>query len=188
LQDEDLALQQEEDEEDDLVDVIWRQLLASCPWLAEAGQAVTEGLIRVWRRVVDRIFSLYRVSCTAYFTFLKLNAGKVSLGFLWNAFARKKTKQCPKLDKMLSSLNQVPVNEEDPKLLPSNEVCKQSNDDMIVMATLRLLRLLVKHASELREGLELGLASTPTAPWRGRPRPPTPRRLTFKLQPCSSIY
>lgn len=77
LQDEDLALQQEEDEEDDLVDVIWRQLLASCPWLAEAGQAVTEGLIRVWRRVVDRIFSLYRVSCTAYFTFLKLNAGKV---------------------------------------------------------------------------------------------------------------
>ena len=38
---------------------------------------------------------------------------------------------------------------------------------MIVMATLRLLRLLVKHASELRDGLELGLASTPTAPWRG---------------------
>ena len=38
---------------------------------------------------------------------------------------------------------------------------------MIVMATLRLLRLLVKHAGELREGLELGLASTPTAPRRG---------------------
>ncbi|KAK0136516.1 Serine/threonine-protein kinase SMG1 [Merluccius polli] len=113
-EDEDLALQQEEDEEDDLVDVIWRQLLASCPWLAEAGQAVTEGLIRVWRRVVDRIFSLYRISCRAYFTFLKLNAGK------------------------------VPVNEEDPKLLLSSEVCKQSNDDMIVMATLRLLRLLGK--------------------------------------------
>lgn len=44
---------------------------------------------------------------------------------------------------------------------------KQSNDDVIVMATLRLLRLLVKHAGELRAGLELGLASTPTAPWRG---------------------
>ena len=76
FQDEDLALQQE-DEEDDLVDVIWRQLLASCPWLGEAGLAVTEGLIRVWRRVADRIFSLYRIACTAYFTFLKLNAGKV---------------------------------------------------------------------------------------------------------------
>ena len=59
------------------------------------------------------------------------------------------------------------MNEEDPKLLLSNDSCKQSNDDMIVMATLRLLRLLVKHASELRDGLELGLASTPTAPWRG---------------------
>ncbi|XP_056143769.1 serine/threonine-protein kinase SMG1 [Lampris incognitus] len=137
IQDEDMALQQEEDDEDDMVDVIWRQLLASCPWLEEAGQAVTDGLIRVWRRVVDRIFSLYRVSCRAYFTFLKLNAG------------------------------QMPIDEEDPKLLLSNQNGKQSNDDVIVMATLRLLRLLVKHAGELREELELGLASTPTAPWRG---------------------
>ncbi|XP_033501746.1 serine/threonine-protein kinase SMG1 [Epinephelus lanceolatus] len=136
IQDEDMALQQEDDE-DDMVDVIWRQLTASCPWLAEAGQPVTDGLIRVWRRVVDRIFGLYRVSCQAYFTFLKLNAG------------------------------QVPIDEDDPKLLLSCHNSKQSNDDVIVMATLRLLRLLVKHAGELREGLELGLASTPTAPWRG---------------------
>ncbi|MBN3303880.1 SMG1 kinase, partial [Amia calva] len=136
-QDEDMALQNEEGDEDDMVDVIWRQLLSSCPWLSEVEESVTEGLIRVWRRVVDRIFSLYRVSCRAYFTFLKLNAG------------------------------QVPINEDDPKLLLNNDSSKQSNDDVIVMATLRLLRLLVKHAGELREGLELGLASTPTAPWRG---------------------
>nr|XP_019958506.1 PREDICTED: serine/threonine-protein kinase SMG1 [Paralichthys olivaceus] len=136
IQDEDMALQQE-DNEDDMVDVIWRQLTASCPWLGEVGQPVTDGLIRVWRRVVDRIFGLYRVSCQAYFTFLKLNAG------------------------------QVPIDEDDPKLLLSCHNNKQSNDDVIVMATLRLLRLLVKHAGELREGLELGLASTPTAPWRG---------------------
>uniref|UniRef100_A0A8C4EGN0 non-specific serine/threonine protein kinase n=1 Tax=Dicentrarchus labrax TaxID=13489 RepID=A0A8C4EGN0_DICLA len=135
IQDEDMALQQED--EDDMVEVIWRQLIASCPWLGEAGQPVTDGLIRVWRRVVDRIFGLYRVSCQAYFTFLKLNAG------------------------------QVPIDEDDPKLLLSCHNTKQSNDDVIVMATLRLLRLLVKHAGELREGLELGLASTPTAPWRG---------------------
>lgn len=74
-----MALQQEDDE-DDMVDVIWRQLTASCPWLGEAGQVVTDGLIRVWRRVVDRIFGLYRVSCQAYFTFLKLNAGQVRRG------------------------------------------------------------------------------------------------------------
>lgn len=71
-----MALQQEDDE-DDMVDVIWRQLTTSCPWLGEAGQQVTDGLIQVWRRVVDRIFGLYRVSCHAYFTFLKLNAGQV---------------------------------------------------------------------------------------------------------------
>ena len=68
---------QQEDDEDDMVDVIWRQLTGLCPWLAEVGQPVTDGLIRVWRRVVDRIFGLYRVSCQAYFTFLKLNGGQV---------------------------------------------------------------------------------------------------------------
>lgn len=62
----------------------------------------------------------------------------------------------------------MPIDEDDPKLLLGNQSSKQSNDDVIVMATLRLLRLLVKHAGELREELELGLASTPTAPWRGR--------------------
>ncbi|KAG2455286.1 SMG1 kinase, partial [Polypterus senegalus] len=139
IQDEDMALQNEESDEDDMVDVIWRQLLGCCPWLSEADDQVTEGLIKVWRKVVDRIFSLYRVSCQAYFTFLKLNAG------------------------------QLPMDEDDPKLLLCQEEAsgKQSHDDVIVMATLRLLRLLVKHAGELREGLELGLASTPTAPWRG---------------------
>lgn len=160
LQDEDLALQQEDDDEDDMVDVIWRQLAASCPWLGEAGQTVTDGLIRVWRRVVDRIFGLYRVSCQAYFTFLKLNAGQVrrggasvggALGVL--------TEHLPP--------RQVHVDEDDPKPPPTSHSGKRSNDDVIVMATLRLLRLLVKHAGELREGLELGLASTPTAPWRG---------------------
>ncbi|TWW64309.1 Serine/threonine-protein kinase SMG1 [Takifugu flavidus] len=136
IQDEDIALQQDDDE-DDMVDVIWRQLTGACPWLANMGQGVSDGLIQVWRHVVDRIFGLYRVSCQAYFTFLKLNVG------------------------------QVPLDEDDPKALLSFQNNKQSNDDVIVMATLRLLRLLVKHAGELREVLELGLASTPTGPWRG---------------------
>jgi PI-3-kinase-related kinase SMG-1 len=60
-----------------MVDVIWRQLISSCPWLSELDESVTEGVIEVWRRVVDRIFSLYKLSCSAYFTFLKLNAGQV---------------------------------------------------------------------------------------------------------------
>ncbi|CAL1541344.1 unnamed protein product [Lymnaea stagnalis] len=36
-----------------------------------------------------------------------------------------------------------------------------------IISTLRLLRLLVKHASELREVLETGLSQTPTSPWKG---------------------
>ncbi|CAC5378702.1 unnamed protein product [Mytilus coruscus] len=43
----------------------------------------------------------------------------------------------------------------------------QSDEDGNVIGTLRLLRLLVKHAWELRNVLEPGLASTPTAPWKG---------------------
>ena len=42
-----------------------------------------------------------------------------------------------------------------------------SDEDGNVIGTLRLLRLLVKHAWELRNVLEPGLASTPTAPWKG---------------------
>ncbi|KAF3818996.1 hypothetical protein GH733_012413 [Mirounga leonina] len=137
--DEDITLQiteSEDNEEDDMVDVIWRQLISSCPWLSELDESATEGVIKVWRKVVDRIFSLYKLSCSAYFTFLKLNAG------------------------------QIPLDEDDPRLHLSHRA-EQSTDDVIVMATLRLLRLLVKHAGELRQYLEHGLETTPTAPWRG---------------------
>ena len=40
-------------------------------------------------------------------------------------------------------------------------------DDMNVTATLRLLRLLVKYAVELKSELESGFATTPTKPWKG---------------------
>lgn len=166
-----MALQQEDDDEDDMVDVVWRQLTGVCPWLGEMGQPVTDGLIQVWRRVVDRIFGLYKVSCHAYFTFLKLNVGqvriqqKVKFGSLCYPEGKKENRVL-----MASFTFKVPIDEDDPKLLLSNQNCKQNNDDMIVMATLRLLRLLVKHAGELRDGLELGLASTPTAPWKGMSR------------------
>ena len=40
-------------------------------------------------------------------------------------------------------------------------------DDMNVTATLRLLRLLVKYATELKSELESGFEITPTKPWKG---------------------
>ena len=53
-----------------------------------------------------------------------------------------------------------------------------SNDDSNVTATLRLLRLLVKHAGELQAELEEGLAHTPTRPWKGTVNPY--REITLK--------
>uniref|UniRef100_A0A0P4WEM1 non-specific serine/threonine protein kinase n=1 Tax=Scylla olivacea TaxID=85551 RepID=A0A0P4WEM1_SCYOL len=41
-----------------------------------------------------------------------------------------------------------------------------SQMDQCTIATLRLLRLMVKHASELRDVLEKGLSETPTQPWK----------------------
>ena len=43
-----------------------------------------------------------------------------------------------------------------------------TQEDGNITATLRLLRLLVKYAGELRDVLEDGLANTPTAPWKSR--------------------
>ena len=40
-------------------------------------------------------------------------------------------------------------------------------DDMNVTASLRLLRLLVKYAGELKSELENGFMTTPTKPWKG---------------------
>ncbi|XP_074602353.1 serine/threonine-protein kinase Smg1 [Brevipalpus obovatus] len=39
-------------------------------------------------------------------------------------------------------------------------------DENMITALLRLLRLIVKHAPELRDILEIGLAKTPTKPWK----------------------
>lgn len=42
----------------------------------------------------------------------------------------------------------------------------ESNECDTIIATLRLLRLVVKHALELQNVLEAGLSTTPTAPWK----------------------
>lgn len=80
FQDEDIIFQiieSEDNEDDDMVDVIWRQLILSCFWFFEFDENVIEGVIKVWRKVVDRIFSLYKLFCSVYFIFFKLNVGQV---------------------------------------------------------------------------------------------------------------
>ncbi|KAG8199800.1 hypothetical protein JTE90_000893 [Oedothorax gibbosus] len=98
-------------------EVRW-QLATSCPSLQRV-EDVTEGVVDVWKGVVGRLYSYYRMAAASYLRYLKLNGQAVH------------------------------------------------KEDDNVTATLRLLRLVVKHASELRDVLEEGLAETPTAPWRG---------------------
>lgn len=49
---------------------------------------------------------------------------------------------------------------------PSTTSVSNDGNSSVVIATLRLLRLIVKHALALQEVLEEGLASTPSDPWK----------------------
>ena len=53
------------------------------------------------------------------------------------------------------------------KLSGSQAGSSPALDDMNVTASLRLLRLLVKYAGELKSELEQGFSTTPTKPWKG---------------------
>ncbi|XP_054706809.1 serine/threonine-protein kinase SMG1-like [Uloborus diversus] len=100
------------------------QIVTSCPFLLKLdnNEEVIDNLVEIWKDLVSRAYSYYRMAAVSYLQYLQLN-GKG----------------------------------------PNTE----KSDDDNVTATLRLLRLVVKHASELRDVLEDGLADTPTAPWRG---------------------
>ncbi|XP_060802702.1 serine/threonine-protein kinase SMG1 [Amyelois transitella] len=52
------------------------------------------------------------------------------------------------------------------QLICASDYINHSGENAVVNATLRLLRLIVKHAMELQTVLESGLANTPTQPWK----------------------
>lgn len=52
------------------------------------------------------------------------------------------------------------------QLICASDYINHSGEYAVVSATLRLLRLIVKHAMELQTVLESGLANTPTQPWK----------------------
>ncbi|GIZ00960.1 hypothetical protein CEXT_276051, partial [Caerostris extrusa] len=101
------------------------QLMTYCPFLLklENQETIIENIIEIWKGLVTRAYSYYRIAAVSYLQYLKLN-GKCA--------------------------------------------DKEKTEDDNLTATLRILRLIIKHASELRDVLEDGLAETPTAPWRGK--------------------
>ncbi|XP_033630103.1 serine/threonine-protein kinase SMG1-like [Asterias rubens] len=127
-----------------------RQLLSACPSLQSAHPKVVTDLLEVWNSVCRRIFSHYRLAARSYFIFLKL-AGEPS----------KKLSVSHHIDSTtLSSLRDFGETEAD------SAEAQATHEDGNITATLRLLRLLVKYAGELRDVLEDGLAHTPTGPWK----------------------
>ncbi|GFQ70201.1 hypothetical protein TNCT_391641 [Trichonephila clavata] len=115
---------QEMDYTESSVEEIRWQLMAHCPFILKLDnhETVIENIIEIWKGLVSRAYSYYRIAAVSYLQYLKLNAKIAN---------------------------------------------KEKTEDDNVTATLRLLRLVVKHASELRDVLEDGLAETPTTPWKG---------------------
>ena len=135
----------------DGAETLKKQLLASCPSLRDPslGSRVDE-IVANWRRVSNRIYGHYQVAAEAYFEYLKLTSP---------------SSPDPKTESV------APDGSADATASDASSSASKCRADGIggegaVTATLRLLRLLVKHAGELRVELEAGLAKTPTMPWR----------------------
>ncbi|XP_077980517.1 serine/threonine-protein kinase SMG1-like [Glandiceps talaboti] len=144
IQDEDIT-EQVQSTYDDGTETTKKQLLNVCPALQTADPKVVDALLEIWKGVCRRIFSHYELAAKSYFTYLKLRGGE------------QNSAQTP---------TSTPRDGGDSGMaLPDENV--NSNEDANTTATLRLLRLLVKHAGELRDVLEDGLANTPTGPWKG---------------------
>lgn len=93
-------------------------------------------IIEIWRLANRNIYSFYEMAAEAYFKYLQLST---------------------QMQDDSGVVSGVTNTTDDGK---SNENCS------VVTATLRILRLIVKHALGLQEVLEQGLETTPTSPWK----------------------
>ncbi|XP_035788930.1 serine/threonine-protein kinase Smg1-like isoform X2 [Anopheles albimanus] len=108
------------------------------PTLRTVPPELLQGLADAWRRNHRTIYSYYAASADAYFHYLQLSAA------------------CP--DQLEANVGGVAGGDDN--------VSQDSERAKTVTVTLRLLRLIVKHALGLKEVLEEGLATTPCEPWR----------------------
>ncbi|XP_030839844.1 serine/threonine-protein kinase SMG1 isoform X2 [Strongylocentrotus purpuratus] len=145
-----------------------RLLLTSvCPSLADMDPSVMEHLLDVWGAVCRRIFSHYRLSVWSYFTFLKLNGGNALDGRDSPIAQLNTSSNNAKTELNLNNSSAGGGGRSGGHGTESESIVGFGRqEDNNITATLRLLRLLVKYASELRDVLEEGFATTPTGPWK----------------------
>lgn len=111
--------------------------LRSIPILSEYSSEQLQQIVEIWRQAHKSVYSYYEMAAEAYFKYLQLTT------------AGQEGEAATSLDKTVSS-----------------EGSNSSEDCSTVTATLRILRLIVKHALGLQDVLEDGLAATPSSPWK----------------------
>lgn len=113
--------------------------------LADKPPEVLDAILRIWRRAIANTYDYYKDAARSYFQYLILKAGSGSeAGDRAGAGAGS---GCGLVGK-------------------DGEQRFHVDDSNLVTTTLRLLRLIVKHASSLQEVLEQGLRHTPIGPWK----------------------
>ncbi|KAH8266834.1 hypothetical protein KR026_005016 [Drosophila bipectinata] len=112
--------------------------------LADKPTEVLDAILKIWRRAIANTYDYYKDAARSYFQYLILKAGSGS-GAADGAKAGAGN-GCG--------------------LAKEGEQRFHVDDSNLVTTTLRLLRLIVKHASSLQEVLEQGLRHTPIGPWK----------------------
>ena len=154
----------------DGAEAVRKQLYTSCPSLQDSSlESRVNDVIANWRRVSNRLYGHYQVAAESYFEYLKLispsgsNAPSSNIAAVTGSSSIASDDTPTAADSAPSTANPADGN----PTLPSSPWREDGvGEEGAVTATLRLLRLLVKHAGELRNELEAGLAKTPTLPWR----------------------
>ncbi|BFG03028.1 serine/threonine-protein kinase Smg1 [Drosophila madeirensis] len=101
--------------------------------------SVLDEILRIWRQAIANTYDFYKDAARSYFQYLSIKAGACQ----GRGASGAGLSSCQKGDARF-----------------------QVDDSNLVTTTLRLLRLIVKHASGLQDVLEQGLRTTPIAPWK----------------------
>lgn len=111
--------------------------LKAIPILSNYSSEKLHQIVEIWRQAHKNVYSFYEMAAEAYFKYLQLTTQSIDD-------------------------NHIDVEQTN----SDNNNGNSSDDCSTVTATLRILRLIVKHALGLQDVLEDGLASTPSTPWK----------------------
>ena len=125
-----------------------RRMLARV--LQTGSDSVMSPLLSVWSEIRTQLLNSYELAARSYFVYLTVGSQDARRASVPTSSTTR-----PGLP-IASESSDTDV----------TEAQRPLTDDDVVTATLRLLRLLVKHGTELQHVLSPGFATTPTHPWQ----------------------